>query len=272
MLKKINSAHGEIAVQENNQQRWLTINNEIEGRVYLDQDSKQALPIPASHYAYMGILPCLEYVYNKNHDSPFHACIFGLGAGMMASLLLSLFPSLKLTVVEYDAQIIGLARQYFYGIKSFEQQNRLKIINTNATDFLDKQLDLNNYKFFICDIYNGNELSGDCFNLFMQLAKDYSAWANIIIHHNSFEYQHLLKNIEQDHGLNLLSFPVTKITNQQDGYNWVLTNHTKFMSSLDVFNLFRDFKTSSINHSIVNKANKIYQELLHQIPMKAILE
>lgn len=257
--------YGEVSVLDVKNQRWMKINKEIEGRVYLSSIDRKPLPIPVSNYAYIGILPCL--IMEESANNFYHGCIFGLGAGMMVSLLLNLFPRLKLTVVEADPTIITLCREYFADINFFEDQNRLEIINNTAENYLSvcTNADLEKFCFFICDIYNGDELSGDCFNLFIKLAKKYPTWANLILHQDIPRYQYLLTNIEQDLNVKLLSFPVAKTQHDSiQSANWVLTNQSKLAVGTLDFVLFEGFSETVE----IIKSREIYQQLVSQIPAR----
>lgn len=272
--------YGEIVIFDFNGERWMKIGSEIEGRVYLSEENNfcedlspnnkkkannnipAASPIPASNYPYIGILPCLAL--NSLHDQ--HACIFGLGAGMMVSLLLNLFPKLKLTVIEVDNKIIKLCREYFADIKKFEAQKRLEIVCQSAESFLQRKSKncLEKFSFFICDVYSGSELSGDCFKLFMQLANDYPTWANIIINNQVSTYKYLLSNLEKDLKMPLLSFPVEKqVGNNVSGSNWALTNQQYISPRAVDYIVFEKLFTVA-----AKKSREKFQQIITEIPAR----
>ncbi len=140
---------GEIRVMQNSTVRFLTINNEIEGSFWLDQNKPSN--IPAGDYV-AGFL--LAGCYTMAERIPVNGLMLGLGAGSGVVALLENFNRLHLTVIEVDPNIISTAIGYFPLLKHFIQTGRLSIICQDAVYYI-ARLEIK-YDFILIDLYQGN--------------------------------------------------------------------------------------------------------------------
>ena len=235
-----------ITIKKDSKKQWLMIDNEIEGKVYLEPDAThfgcaQAGPgaISASLYTYSFILPA--WLRPKGHG-----IVFGLGSGAGIVMLLALFPNLTLTVVEINTAIIALVKQCFPLIQHYINQNRLIIINANANDFNSAHVD-----FTLIDIYGGNENHRPNLQLLPKVLEksDYVA-ANLISYFSEHDRINLLNAYT-----GFMLFPCYDCSTRQPG-NWILTNITHLPFDITQIELFPG----------VEKANKLFAQLLQHLP------
>lgn len=244
ILKTSRSLFGKITIGEtlDPHVRWMKINNEIEGQVFVEKDGKPGA-IAASRYLYAFIIPAW-------HFSASHGLMLGLGAGIGATMLLALFPELSLTVVEIDPQVIQLARTYFPLISFYEKQNRLYIIQANANDYIHQCQQT--FSFVLLDLFAGDENSQQNLHLLDEIYKIAPYFmANIIT-----------TEVMRPHVSDKFLWIRTTLALPTQKSNWALTNMQQFPSNLANFQLFPQ---SLQEKSAVKTANQYFQYILSQI-------
>lgn len=222
---------------------WMRIQNEIEGQVFLN-DEGQPSAIAASPYFYGFVIPAW-------HFSTSHGLMLGLGAGIGATLLLTLFPALSLTVVEIDPQVIDLSRRYFPLVSFYENQGRLRIIQQDAREYLSRENQA--FSFALLDIFCGNE--DDCLNLALLpqvLRVTPHVMANMIV-----------SEVSQPATPNDFFWVRTNPVHSFNKNNWMLTNLTNISPDIVDFSLF-SCPISQQNRSIT-LANQYFQFILSQL-------
>lgn len=222
---------------------WLKINEQIEGQVFSDQ---QGLPgrISASRYLYGFIIPAWHFPKSE-------MLMLGLGSGAGAVMLLSLFPELKLKIVEIDPVIIDLSRTHFPLISFYEKQNRLTIIKQEAASYL--QTCHEQFSFILLDLFTGNE--NNQYNLeLLNQSQNIAPYfmANIIT-----EKKIISKKIEDF--LWIASSPSLP----REKKNWLITNMQHFSPKIGESDLFH---LPSEKKQAIQAANQYFQYILSQIP------
>lgn len=222
--------------------RLMKINNEIEGQVFLD-DNGIPSAVAVSRYLYAFIIPAWHFFDKKG-------LMLGLGAGIGATMLLTLFPELSLTVVEVSPEVIQLAREYFPLVSLYETQGRLLIIESSAENYVQKSQE--KYAFTLLDVFSGDE--GNQHNLALLnsvLRISPYFMANII------SSEPLLPDVSKE-WMWLCASPV----NPAQKTNWLLTNIQRIAPMMLEYQLFDDYKQADIN---VITANVIFRDILSQI-------
>lgn len=221
---------------------WMTINNEIEGQVFADQDERPSA-IAASRYLYGFIIPAW-------HFRASHGLMLGLGAGIGAVMLLALFPELSLTVVEIDPEVIRLTRTHFPLVSFYEKQQRLTIIQANAHDYVCRSSQ--KFAFVLVDIFTGDEDSQHNLLLLKNLKTVAPYFMTNIITAESKR-----PSMPEDY----LWIPTSPEMSMQRS-NWMLTNMRQFSPEIGEFQLFSEFNNEK---SAVKTANQYFQYILSQI-------
>lgn len=221
---------------------WMTINNEIEGQVFADQD-EQPSAIAASRYLYGFIIPAWHFPAS-------HGLMLGLGAGIGAVMLLALFPELSLTVVEIDPEVIRLTRTHFPLVSFYEKQQRLTMVQANAHDYIFQTSQ--KFAFVLVDIFTGDEDSQHNLLLLKNLNTIAPYFmANIIT----------AESIRPTMPENYLWIPTSPDASIQRS-NWMLTNMRQFSPEIGGFELFAD---TTHEKTAVKIANHNFQYILSQI-------
>lgn len=244
ILEKSSGVFGQISVGKSffPETYWMKINDEIEGRAFADHHGKPGA-IAASRYLYAFIIPVWHFPTS-------HGLMLGLGAGIGAAMLLTLFPALSLTVVEIDSEIIRLARAYFPLISLYEKQKRLTIIQANANDYI--HATQNTFSFVLLDIFSGDESSQ--YNL--ALLEDVQALAPYFMA-NMITTEAMRPNVSDD-----LLWIRTSPNPATQRSNWMLTNMQRFSPDIGSFELFS--QNQDENHT-VKIVNHYFQYILSQI-------
>lgn len=220
----------------------MKINDEIEGQVFADHEGNPGV-ISASRYLYAFIIPAWHFPAS-------HGVMLGLGAGIGAVMLLSLFPDLHLTVVEIDAEIIRLTRAHFPFVSFYEKQNRLTIIHADASDYVNTTQE--KFSFVLVDIFSGDENSYHNIVL-LENIRTISPYymANIIA------TEAMLPDVSDD-DMWIRTSP--DLPTQRS--NWMLTNMQKFSPEIGSLQLFEQY---SQEENSIKIANRYFQYILSQI-------
>ncbi len=221
---------------------WIRIKDEIEGQVFADQDGHPSA-ISASRYLYAFIL--LAW-----HFSASTGLMLGLGAGVGAVMLLALFPTLSLTVVEIDPQMIRLARKHFPLITLFEEQERLRIIQDDAINYVRRCDD--RYSFALIDLFSGDESSEHN----IALLRDVESVAPYFMA-NMITTEAGRQTIPEDH-IWIRTSPGSCILPS----NWMLTNMRNYSPDIVFFELFSE---PNYDKSAAKTANQYFQFILSQV-------
>lgn len=241
-------------VNKNAKTQWLMIGNELEGKVYrhpsaaafgCDIDGPGA--ISASAYTYSFILPAW-----LNPDG--HGLVLGLGSGAGIVLLLTLFPQLKLTVIELSKEVLHLVKQHFPLVAHYIQLGRLTVQCKDAVKFCAENK--RPFDFTIVDIYRGDgnyEMNLHCFTDALLFSK--YVLANLMTNFSDAQRDDLLKKQE-----NTILFSATHVYVG----NWILTNISQIPSDLTLFQPFKVFEAQSA--TTVKQANTFFFNFLKQIP------
>ena len=244
ILEKSSGLFGPISVGKSflPSSYWMKIKDEIEGQVFADHEGNPGA-IAASRYLYGFILPAWHFPAS-------HGLMLGLGAGIGATMLLTLFPDLHLTVVEIDADIIRLTRAYFPFVSFYEKQNRLRIIHADASDYVNTTQ--NKFAFALMDVFSGDENSYHNIILLENVRAISSYYmANIIA------TEVLLPDISED-AIWIRTSP--DLPTQRS--NWMLTNMKNFSPEIAGFQLFERHHQEKNSIKI---ANRYFQYILSQI-------
>jgi len=127
-------------VQQNLSYRWLTLGSPaLQTVIHRRKLNKPVL-------RYLEVLSLLASSY------PQQVCLLGLGGGGITHLL----PHSPLVAVDNSAEVITIARQFFY----IEKHPNLSVIHQNALDFLKSSQDL--YPHLLVDLYNANHFPPEC--------------------------------------------------------------------------------------------------------------
>ncbi len=124
--------------------RWLTL-----GSTALQTVINRRYPQnPILYY-----LPSLTLMARHYPDN---VCLLGLGGAGIPSMLQAITPNQSITSVEYSAEVIHIAQNYFMA----DQIPNLKIIHDNACNFVQQQT--MPYKHLIVDLYDANNYPKEC--------------------------------------------------------------------------------------------------------------
>lgn len=243
---------GNISVSEtiHPEVRLMKINNEIEGQVFSSPDASffSCLMdgpggVAASRYLYGFIIPAWHFPDSKG-------LMLGLGAGIGATMLLALFPSLSLTAVEIDPEVIRLAREYFPLVAFYERQGRLTIIQAPANDYLKRSKE--RFSFALLDLFSGDE--GNQHNLPLLneiLSISPYFMANIITSEPTY-----FETTKECIWLRTAQVMASEKS------NWLMTNMKNISPVIHEYQLFDDSLKTNIN---VIAANNIFRYILSQI-------
>lgn len=221
---------------------WMAINNEIEGQVYADEDGRPG-SIAFSRYFYGFII--LAWHFPKSHG-----LILGLGAGIGATMLLTLFPELKLTVVEIDSQVIQLAREFFPLVSFYEAQERLNIVESSAENYV-LQCE-QKFTFALLDLFSGDEKNDENERLLEKILQISPYFmANIIT-------SEAMRPETPREWMWLRA----AVTLENEKVNWLLTNIQSILPAIQEFQLFDGSCQPRAN---IVAANEIFRYILSQI-------
>lgn len=240
-------------VNRNSEKQWLTIGSELEGQIYSQPDAKAfgctingPGAISASVYTYSFILPAWL-------SSNGHGLILGLGAGAGITMLLSLFPDLKLTVIEHSIEVRNLVSAQFPLIAHYVSLGRLNIIIEDAVKFCNHNHQT--FDFTVVDIYKGDgdiQINLNCYLAAQRFSKH--VLANLMTTFSTEQRNEFA--IKYDHSI---LFPATA---DYPG-NWILMNILTLPTELGDFKLFKGFDEKLTS---VTNANNFFSTLLKQIP------
>ena len=85
------------------------------------------------------------------NSKPDRVLVLGLGAGILPRILHYLSPTTLIDVVEIDAAVVDVARQYFY----FNKNNLTRVYNEDGRDFIARQPS-NHYDTILVDVFTVN--------------------------------------------------------------------------------------------------------------------
>lgn len=221
---------------------WMKIKDEIEGQVFADENGNPSA-IAVSRYLYGFIIPAWHFPKS-------HSLMLGLGAGIGAVMLLTLFPELSLTVVEIDPEVIRLTRTHFPLVSLYEKQQRLTMVQANAHDYICQTSQ--KFAFALVDIFTGDEDSQHNLILLKNL-KTIAPYfmANIITAEST------RPSVPDDN----LWIPTSPEASMQRS-NWMLTNMRQFLPEIGGFELFAD---ATHEKTAAKIANHYFQYILSQI-------
>ena len=241
ILKTSHSLFGKITIGEtlDPHVRWMKINDEIEGQVFLNDDGSPSA-IAASRYLYAFIIPAWHFPNS-------HGLMLGLGAGIGATMLLTLFPELSLTVIEIDPEVIRLAREYFPLVSFYEAQGRLHIIESSAENYVLQSQE--KFSFTLLDVFSGDEGNQHNFALINNVLRISPYFmANTITSEKS----------RPEISKKWMWLRTIRVIASEES-NWMLTNMTSMSPAIHDFQLFND---TNINAKAVNS---IFKYILSQI-------
>ena len=212
---------GPITVTQDNDKRYLFINNELQGQVFLDKKTSEPSLQSASIFADAWLIPAF-------HNPIAEVLIVGLGAGAGVLHLLNHFPDIKITVVEIDPVMIEVAIKYFPLLNQFK--DRLSIINQDICEFVETNNKV--FNFTCLDAFNGTEVPAiverDFYFKLMRFSDE--LWVNFIGNESD---DYLRKIVEMDELIRCV-FPLSN-TNNNNKQNWVLTSRENFSDELMEF-------------------------------------
>ncbi len=111
-----------IRVLENERYRWLCFDQLLQSGMLLAQPEDLLFNYARTMLGFRLFQP-----------SPARLALLGLGAGSIARHLLRYLPALTVTAVDYSADVIAIARDYF-GLP--RRSNRLTVVHQDARDYL----------------------------------------------------------------------------------------------------------------------------------------
>jgi hypothetical protein len=216
------SRFGQIAIEEDEDRRWLMIGNELEGGAFLQPSSHDVSsdiplgPGPVSDLPYS-----LAWLLAGTQHPSGEALMIGLGSGSGAIALLYNFPQLKVTVIEIEPNIIQLASQFFPLIPYYIASGRLQIIAADAASFITQWE--KKFTFAMVDAFSGQGslilTQQDFYQALIRLSKN--LWINYLGVLDESAMQHL----EQD--LIALNLPINFKLRPRLGSNRIPYNKTQ---------------------------------------------
>jgi hypothetical protein len=161
---------GPVEVQDIGNSRELRLNGQVQGGSFVTPDAK----LFGSAVSGPGCVPTSRYMTGwmfTGQDHPAGTGVMvGLGSGVGPCAILANFPDVDLTVIEIDPVIVKAATDGFPLIQHYQDQGRLRIVVSDALDWLTKAEEP--YDFACADGYTGsNTIVADYLPRLIELAK-----------------------------------------------------------------------------------------------------
>jgi spermidine synthase len=125
---------------------------------WLQFDSKALQTVLNRYGRHKPGLNYIKYLIMAAELKPQNCCMFGLGGGGAAHALSPLLGDFQLTIIENSAEIIELAKRFFW----LDQLKNIKIIHQDASEFLCESVI--KFDHLLIDLFTANNFPSQCNN------------------------------------------------------------------------------------------------------------